>query len=662
MNQFINNKGKESIVPETLENNIQKSLILKLYLLNKHGYITPLSMINTEIITLSSFLDEYPLLKSIFSNYEEYKIMEKEFKTINVMEVFSKIKKYTSDITFCIAFLHDQKKQKGQYYTNEKLVKKIQSLLELEKENDKHSSIIDFSAGIGLFLHLSKKMKKILRYGVELDDHSFEFMILDFILDKNIHEQEKMKLLLTLKKGDALQGYDRDILKTILEDKKKREILREIKKKREKLLYDKEIINYEKILEIEQLRSSFSSSFNWFIDFPEIFLTDELELSSTHGFSYVIGNPPWLIYNKNNSQYYDKTVNSAPFDTLKKGKYNFSLLFAILSLDLAKEKGALIVPLGLLTETYGMNWRRVIVKEYGLKKIVIGSKQWFFDVSNEYCIIMWNKKELNSDIECTLEEEKSFFVSKNSIRQPLYKFPLFSKELQEFLLLLTPENSMTLDAICSIRRGFTLTKAYKEVYDKGMNTQRLESKKQKELLNKNIFDPSGTIKGIFNFQIFNSNEYFIYDTILLGSSGSEELFEQRKIIRRNRGKEWTIGLDNKGKIYCNDIFDIIVVNTPHYTIEMIFGYLCSSLIQFFAENFLQRDITSNFVRSFPVLKLTPEQWKNIHSYVVNWLKSKKSYGDFIELRSNVDQIVSSVLPSHDFYEIIQKQSKINWRS
>ena len=190
---------------------------------------------------------------------------------------------------------------------------------------------------------------------------------------------------------------------------------------------------------------------------------------------------------------------------------------------------------------------------------------------------------------------------------------------------------------------------------------KIQIKQGKKIIRSNTFKLDKR-NGIFNFQLHFAGESFVYDKNLLGAPGTESLFEQSKIIRRNRGKLWYVGLDLEGNYYVNDIFDIIFPKTNQFSVKFIYAYLCSSLIQLLAESLLVRDITSNIVRNFPFPCLNSIQSSELEECVNIWLSSSKTVNDFLNMRKKIDCLI------FDFWDFpteirifIENHINLNWR-
>ncbi|UJG42170.1 MAG: hypothetical protein K9W45_00645 [Candidatus Heimdallarchaeum aukensis] len=142
-----------------------------------------------------------------------------------------------------------------------------------------------------------------------------------------------------------------------------------------------------------------------------------------------------------------------------------------------------------------------------------------------------------------------------------------------------------------------------------------------------------------NFEVFPGKEKIIYDRKVLGAPGDHQIFEKPKIVRRNRGKKYFIGLDLEG-YYVNDIFDIII---PDEQIDLygLFGYLSSSFVQFIVESFIVRDITSNLFREIPIPFPSSDIWVTMKEITKNWIKSDRDFNQAVIFRKRIDKKVTN---------------------
>lgn len=660
--QFI-----DSFVEEGLNEQSAKSLLIKLYVLNKHGYLKTIPSIKQEVNFSLIIKNQDIFFAPLTKKLEIYKVSDFSIPLILLQDLREISNHISSNLFF--SYLKDTKSSKleGQFFTPPDLINQIYSGLNLPEETYEgvNFNILDCSAGIGDFLSIFIRNDKIFNYAVELDKLAFEFMLFDFLFDRSVSQTKKAKLILTLKQGDALKGYQIENVKQFLDTKNGKDLLLNYKVIRENLLNSKEIsiVDIERALDlrckISKIEVNFEE-FNWFIDFPEIFFDRKLQLSTENVFDFVLGNPPWIKYGSFNISNYKKIFSHPLFANYIQGKFNFSLPFIILGYKFSKFRGALVIPKGVISETYASKWRKKIFNDKTLSEIILSTSVGFKDVINEYGLVFWDKEQKRESFQ--IHDEKSKIqteVDFKSIKPPLFKIPLIPKPIYKHLEKVF-EKSQPLKNFCEIRRGLTLSKKYQEYY-LNKNLENFDKSKVKKLIRHNSFNNTRK-EGIGNFQVFYGGEIFVYDKKLLGAPGSSSIFERSKIIRRNRGKQWLIGLDLSRCYYVNDIFDVIF-SSDESTLFTIFGYLSSSLVQILMESYIQRDITSNLVRELPFPNLSNEELKKIEKAVNQWVNSKKTKDDIENLRNLVDKTIFELHNIPEKIQVfIQEIAKLHWFS
>ncbi len=601
----------------------------------------------------------------VLHNFEYYKVskIKISFKLFKKLEEFLK----GIDITTLIYRIKDDQTQKlhGRFFSPHFVINPILDQIKNELHHSIRFSIIDFSAGLGYFLTSFLGIPQSTVYAIELDPLTFEVMLLSFLFNPAPSNHQKMRLLLTVKQGDSLLGYHEDLFNRILNNSKQKELLIEYMNTRLSIL-DKETNDIShRLKECFRLRNEISKSdnnfsdFNWFIDFPELFIDAYGKKLVKPGVDYVIGNPPWISYPQINLEKYSRIFKQSEFADLLHGKFNFYLPFVILAYKIAKIKGGMILPQALFTEAYSHKFREFIFKNQSLYNIRLWGAKGFKKVVNEFCTVMWDQEKKSDTINLvSSKREIDSKISYSHIQSPFYRLPLMPAYILEDIKDIINQSNR-LDKFIVTRRGFTLTKKYQMEYNN--NKSKSDESQFKKIVRNSIFTANEK-KGIFNFQVFYSADQFVYDRNLLGAPGSEEIFERPKIIRRNRGRQWFIGLDLDQNLYVNDIFDIIYVQDDKISLKALFGYLCSSFIQLLAEGYLQRDITSNIVRSLPIPNLGIKELSLLEQEVDGWIKSRKTLKDFETLRKGIDLILSENCGF--FYSLVnylKTEVKINWK-
>ncbi|MBY9002241.1 MAG: N-6 DNA methylase, partial [Candidatus Heimdallarchaeota archaeon] len=597
-----------SLIEADLSENEAKSMLLKLFIFKEQNKLTNLE-INDDFITIKEILRQgNSFIADILHEIEIYPVSNIDISKEIILEV-KKLDEYrTSHEFFSSIQTSSKQKRIGQYFTSKDTIKHINDfIISSTFKLDDIYSIIDFTAGLGDFVSPLIMDKKFRFYAVELDPLSYEYCIFNLLFKPNLSQLQACSIILTVKQGDAIAGLNGDVILEINANNKARKLLLEYIELRFKLFNgDKKDLEHN-------IRKTFSirkelgrvdlkfANFNWFIDFPERFLDSNLNIIEENNFDFVVGNPPWISYDSFAKREYKKILSLPQFTEYLYGKFNFSLPFLILAFKFSKKKGALVLPQGIVSETYGHKIRKRLIIDRDLTKIVICKSKLFKNVTNDYCIVQWDKENSSNYFEIQDDRrEKNTQVLFESIFNSQFKIPLISRDYASIIEKIYSK-SFLLKEVAFIRRGLTLAKKYQEAY-KEVETSNYETEKKKLIRHNSL--KTHNLQGVFNFQVFYCGEKFVYDKKLLGAAGEKTLFEREKIIRRNRGNTWYIGLDLSKEIYVNDIFDMMYSTNKKISLEALFGYLSSSLIQYLTEYFIQRDITSNTVRELPFPKFT----------------------------------------------------------
>ncbi|MCK4973096.1 MAG: N-6 DNA methylase, partial [Candidatus Heimdallarchaeota archaeon] len=468
-----------------------------------------------------------------------------------------------------------------------------------------------------------------------MDKLSYEYCIFSLICNPKLSKQRKYSLLLTIKNGDAISGFDEKVFSDFCKNIKARKLLREYLTLRHNLVNKTNLFLEEDIIKVFSIRKQIGNidkrfkKFNWFIDFPERFLDYEMNFTEENYFDFIVGNPPWIIYGSFLKNEYQSILTSTSFARYLYGKYNFSLPFLILALRLTKKKGALVLPQGIVSESYGKKVREKLIEDRMLTKIELCESKLFEKVVNDYCVIYWNKESNNETFQIQdNQNQKTIQVAFACIVNSHYKIPLLPSQYSTLIKKVYSKSVLLIDIIF-VRRGLTLAKKYQKFYSEvDIENSNID---QKKLIKHNTFK-SLKKEGVMNFQVFYDGDKFVYDRELLGAPGDFSLFEREKIIRRNRGRTWYIGLDMTTEIYVNDIFDIIYSKDEIVSLKALFGYLSSSLIQYLTEYFIIRDITSNIVRELPFPDFSSSELLVMEQLVEQWLNSTKGEKEFLIMR------------------------------
>jgi adenine-specific DNA-methyltransferase len=265
--------------------------------------------------------------------------------------------------------------------------------------------------------------------------------------------------------------------------------------------------------------------FEWSIDFGNVIQAYKNGQSHQNGFDIVIGNPPYGLYNKKQNQKIALEEDKETILLLKKkfpeaadGMLNAARLFFALGFRLLNNTGinAMIIPLGILTDTQSAVFRRYIFENYSFISADIfperdnAQKRVFEEVKMSTAIVICGKQKSENDFEVGLSYTRqlntlerlnlNFNILKNldnelvsipiaspkdfELLQKIYENPKI-KRLGELTTCLTGEVDMSLGkkAISQNDKDFPLIKGVqidKYVYKK---TQDEISQGEIEFLN-----------------------------------------------------------------------------------------------------------------------------------------------------------------------------------
>ncbi|MHA2256301.1 MAG: Eco57I restriction-modification methylase domain-containing protein, partial [Candidatus Heimdallarchaeaceae archaeon] len=305
------------------------------------------------------------------------------------------------------------RKTKGQYFTSPEIVSKIYSSLLPDRHKDENiSTLVDFAVGLGEFVKPLINSNRFRYYAVELDPISFEFLLFDLIWNQETDYSQKMTAILTILQGDSLLGYEESSIEKLKSTQKGFKLLKNLIQIRKKILESSAKVSLENIATYFECRKEVAKchenllEFNWFVDFPEIFFDEKLKKLQHDGFDFVVGNPPWIGFQAINHSKYRSLFSNKFFSNKLHGKFNFSLPFMILAHELSKIGGGVVIPRGILSETYAQIWREEIIQDGSLSRITLLQKQWFDNVLNEFCIVYWGNKDRNKVVDIKDEENQ----------------------------------------------------------------------------------------------------------------------------------------------------------------------------------------------------------------------------------------------------------------
>lgn len=247
--------------------------------------------------------------------------------------------------------------------------------------------------------------KRILKkniYGVDLDENAAEIASVNLML-RALKPHEKLPLILyeNIKVGNSIiTGVENkeeliehsEQIKELIQLREKIKITSDLteKKKNEKEhdILKKEINDKlnENLLDFYDNLEDVNS-FNWEIEFPEVFYNENGELKENGGFDVLIGNPPYIRVDnlkKEDKTYWKKFYNSSM------GKYDIYYLFIENIFKWLKSDGdcGFIVPNRFSAATSAKKLREILLNFSNTLSIVSVSNLDIFKTASNYPLIL----------------------------------------------------------------------------------------------------------------------------------------------------------------------------------------------------------------------------------------------------------------------------------
>jgi hypothetical protein len=365
-----------------------------------------------------------------------------------------------------------------------------------------------------------------------------------------------------------------------------------------------ENMNTADIAVYEEARRLFDQKrfFHWDLEFPEVFI--DLESASwkeNPGFDAVIGNPPYInVLNIEGKErdYLLKTYNSA------QGRVDIYILFFDKALDILKTEGVcgVITPNKYFVYGYGNFLRKKLLQKTTILNLVdLAKAESIFIEAATYTVISIFKNkcptndhlidtsvfisdqplyildikqgELNGACTRKLIPQDRFF------RTPVNVFSLFLDDIQWKIYEKTYQTSTFIGDKCDIEQCIRI--GSKKLRDELIITSSQYSnlKESIKTRTKPIIDAEEVERYWINWE----GRYLIYDQEKLYNPKSEELFEQKKIVVKDIGKNLTVGLDisQENSYYAlNTVYIIIPKSSKEVNISFLAAILNSPLSDF----------------------------------------------------------------------------------
>lgn len=232
----------------------------------------------------------------------------------------------------------------------------------LRKEND-----IQLKGGVSLF------------GGAKLDTTTVDFYREMFNFD-NLPENTLEEVKLKKQKYETLKGSEYYFLKQLSDMQTAQFFIQKTEEKKRKIATTEDFINFsKKDKSVSNIKISASDSvayekrfFNWFIEFPEVFLTEQ------NGFDLIIGNPPFLGGQRLSGTYGDNFLNYVKYKYAPAGSCDLVTYFFRRVYELIKPHGFMAL---ISTNTIAQGVAReggldVIVKNGGNINFAVRSIKW----------------------------------------------------------------------------------------------------------------------------------------------------------------------------------------------------------------------------------------------------------------------------------------------
>ncbi|GAH91983.1 unnamed protein product, partial [marine sediment metagenome] len=104
------------------------------------------------------------------------------------------------------------------------------------------------------FINPLMKKTELTIYALELDKLSYEYCIFSLICNPKLSKQRKYSLLLTIKNGDAISGFDEKVFSDLCKNIKARKLLQEYLSSRHNLVNKTNLFLEEDIIKVFSIR------------------------------------------------------------------------------------------------------------------------------------------------------------------------------------------------------------------------------------------------------------------------------------------------------------------------------------------------------------------------------------------------------------------------
>lgn len=315
-----------------------------------------------------------------------------------------------------------------------------------------------------------------------------------------------------------IQNLQSELFET-KDSERKTEIKEIINKKEYELIEYKVLRENKDINELKKIMKERKKPyFLWKMKFSRVF-------NENKGFDIVIGNPPYIGFQKvQNKEYYKKKYFSA------NGKYDFYVLFIEQGINLLKENGIIsfICPSYFYKRNYGKNIRKLILSQMNIKFIVDFKDSQVFDSATTYTCIFGFQKECNKDnkiriVNSNLEQNNYYEILQLSLKEPVW--------------MLEQNKDMELVNLINMKSKFNfgdITKSISQGIVTGNNTVFILNKQKIKQLNINMefLKPIYKGKNIRNGNIIHDDEFVFYP-YEINKKGKNDLIKEEIIKEKN---------------------------------------------------------------------------------------------------------------------------------
>jgi len=578
-------------------------------LLFKNGFYAKNEFLKTQIIDVLILQEAFKHIattKKIDYNKPNIKLILEQLRpnTIkldkNDLKLLDDIlKKY--DFTDCdddiLGFIYQSirpqgdRKDEGQYYTPEKVVKYILDKVNINLTKNKNLKILDPACGTGQFLLraydiLYKQYKKTKVEENKIHQNIIKNHLFGFDIDQIAVVLTKLNLFLKSK------GHYNGEFNILLADTLKRD---------------------SNLLELNPL-----NKFNHFFDF-------------------IIGNPPWgANLSKKQKNYYKK------YYEIGRNGLNTFTLFIERCFDFLKDGAKLgfLVPEAYLKIKVHQLSRKQLLNRTKILLLAIGGK--IFQGVYAPSLVLVFQKEKNSQ----KRDSNKIIIENNIFNGDIEKKKILQNNFHKY-----PENIFNINQIGKIDKILNHILSQKNYYLEnnalfilgivtGDNKKHLMTKKEN-----NRYSPIVVGKDIAKYKINFTNHYFIYDKNVLQQAGPKEYYTvPEKIIYKFIGAKLAFAYDNQQRFTLNNA-NAFVPRIEKLKTKYVLALLNSKVLQFFyGKSFFTVRVLRGNLEKLPLVYATPNEQNKITKIVDEIIDSKRAE----EIENKMKQLDEKIF---DLYNI-----------